>query len=98
MPESLSGRSLRDGEYIVGDVLGHGGMANVYRAYSRSLETELALKVLAPHLASDADLRHRFHAEARPLSRLLHPHLLPAHYFGAHAATAFSPIRRVTDG
>jgi len=44
---SLSGRELRDGEYIVRDVLGHGGMANVYRAYSKSLETDLALKVLA---------------------------------------------------
>ena len=51
MIPSLSGRSLRDGEYIVRDALGHGGMANVYRAYSRSLETDLALKVLAPQLA-----------------------------------------------
>src|SRR5258708_39595977 len=98
MPESLSGRSLRDGEYTVRDVLGHGGMANVYRAYSRSLETDLALKVLAPQLAADADLRDKFHEEARLLSRLFHPNLLTVHYFGEEGETVYIAMRLVTGG
>ena len=98
MALSLSGRSLRDGEYIVRDVLGHGGMANVYRAYSKSLETDLALKVLAPHLAANADLRDKFHEEARLLSRLFHPNLLTVHYFGEEGETVYIAMRLVTGG
>jgi serine/threonine-protein kinase len=96
--QALSGRVLRDGEYIVRDVLGHGGMANVYRAYSKSLETDLALKVLAPQLAADADLRDKFHEEARLLSRLFHPNLLTVHYFGEEGETVYIAMRLVTGG
>ena len=98
MQQALSGRVLRDGEYVVRDVLGHGGMANVYRAYSRSLETDLALKVLAPQLAADADLRDKFHEEARLLSRLFHPNLLTVHYFGEEGETVYIAMRLVTGG
>src|SRR4030081_254621 len=98
MQQTLSGRSLRDGEYVVGDVLGHGGMANVYRAYSKSLETDLALKVLAPHLAADADLRDKFHEEAHLLTRLFHPNLLTVHYFGEEGETVYIAMRLVTGG
>src|ERR1051326_9024235 len=76
LTDNLLGRALRDGEYVVREVLGRGGMATVYRAYSRSLETDVALKVLEPALAVDLDLRERFHQEARLLSRLFHPNLL----------------------
>ena len=76
MQASLIGRTLRDGEYLVREVLGRGGMATVYRAYSRSLETDVALKVLAPEMAVNLELRERFHQEARLLSRLFHPNLL----------------------
>src|SRR5437762_3790038 len=98
MVQSLSGRELRDGEYIVRGVRGHGGMANVYRAYSKSLETDLALKVLAPQLAADADLRDKFHEEARLLSRLFHPNLLTVHYFGEEGETVYIAMRLVTGG
>src|SRR5260370_11671178 len=73
-------------------------MANVYRAYSKSLETDLALKVLAPQLAADADLRDKFHEEARLLSRLFHPNLLTVHYFGEEGETVYIAMRLVTGG
>ena len=98
MEDSLIGRALRDGEYVVRDVLGRGGMATVYRASSRSLETDVALKVLAPRLAADLDLRDRFHQEARLLSHLFHPNLLTVHYFGEEGDTVYIAMRLVTSG
>src|SRR5260370_21574542 len=79
-------------------MMGQGGMAHVYRAYSKSLETDLALKVLAPHLAADADLRDKFHEEARLLSRLFHPNLLTVHYFCDEGETVDIAMRLVTGG
>lgn len=94
----LIGHALRDGEYLVRQVLGRGGMATVYRAYSRSLETDVALKVLAPEMAADADLRDRFHQEARLLSRLFHPNLLTVHYFGEEGEVVYIAMRLVRGG
>jgi serine/threonine-protein kinase len=98
MQDSLVGRSLREGEYVVRDVLGKGGMATVYRAYSRSLETDVALKVLAPRLAADLDLRDKLHEEARLLSRLFHPNLLTVHYFGEEDQVVYIAMRLVSGG
>ncbi len=98
MQDSLTGRALREGEYVVRDVLGRGGMATVYRAYSRSLETDVALKVMAPRLATDFEMRERFHDEARLLSRLFHPNLLTVHYFGEEDQIVYMAMRLVTGG
>src|SRR5689334_20372237 len=97
-PDSLVGRTLRDGEYLVREVLGRGGMATVYRAYSRSLETDVALKVLAPGMAVNLELRERFHQEARLLSRLLHANLLTVHYFGEEGQIVYIAMRLVNGG
>jgi serine/threonine-protein kinase len=98
VPDNLIGQSLRDGEYVVSEVLGRGGMATVYRAYSRSLETDVAVKVLAPAMASNFELRDRFHQEARLLSRLFHPNLLTVHYFGEEGEIVYIAMRLVTGG
>ncbi len=94
----LIGHTLRDGEYLVREVLGRGGMATVYRAYSRSLETDVALKVLAPEMAVNLELRERFHQEARLLSRLFHPNLLTVHYFGEEGEVVYIAMRLVRGG
>jgi serine/threonine-protein kinase len=96
--DNLIGQSLRDGEYLVREVLGRGGMATVYRAYSRSLETDVAVKVLAPTMAVNLELRERFHQEARLLSRLFHPNLLTVHYFGEEGEIVYIAMRLVTGG
>jgi serine/threonine-protein kinase len=62
--------------YRVDHELGRGGMAVVYAGYQEELERPVALKVLAAHLADDADFRARFLREARIASRLHHPHLV----------------------
>ena len=62
--------------YEVDRELGRGGMAVVYAGHHEQLDRPVALKVLAEHLAGDAEFRTRFLREARIASRLHHPNLV----------------------
>lgn len=77
---SLSGQRL--GDYRLGDLLGSGGMADVYRSYDSNLHRDVAIKVLSAPLAEDATYVKRFRAEAERASRLNHPHLVPVYRAG----------------
>src|SRR5579884_4234542 len=98
MAEELIGRRLRDGEYELRGVLGRGGMATVYRAFARSLETEVAIKVLAPRLARDPGFRERFHDEARSLAGLHHPNLIEVYHYGEEGDLVYLVMRLVGGG
>ena len=50
-------------------------MGEVYRARDTRLERSVAIKILPPALAADAQLRERFEREARAISSLRHPHI-----------------------
>ncbi|MDO7867976.1 serine/threonine-protein kinase [Nocardioides jiangxiensis] len=67
--------SLLGGRYRVGDLLGQGGMAEVYRATDERLGREVAVKVLRLRADEGSD-RARFAAEARTLARLDHPSIV----------------------
>ena len=69
----------RVGVYVVGDLLGEGGMGAVYRAHDSRLERDVALKVIRPDLAADPDRALRFDREARLLASLNHPHIATVH-------------------
>ncbi len=69
---ALTGRQI--GRYLVGDRLGSGGTASVYRAYDQIQERTVALKILS-HGADDA-ARSRFQLEARTVASLRHPHIV----------------------
>ncbi len=73
-------RSIRQGDtlgrYEIGDQLGEGGMATVFRARDKELRRDVALKVLFPHLARRPDIVHRFHREARAAAKLEHANIL----------------------
>ena len=68
--------ALLSGRYRVTARLGAGGMATIYRAVDESLERDVAIKVLHPHLADDESLLKRFRAEARAAAGLLHPNIV----------------------
>ena len=65
----------RLGPYEVLSPLGVGGMGEVYRARDTKLNRDVALKVLPPAFATDAERVARFAREARLLASLNHPHI-----------------------
>jgi eukaryotic-like serine/threonine-protein kinase len=77
---ALCGERL--GSYQLGELLGVGGMAEVYRALDVLLDREVAVKVLAAHLADNAEYVERFRAEAHRVGSLSHPHLVPIYHAG----------------
>ena len=61
----------------LGDLLGQGGFAAVFRAHDPFLERDVAIKVLDPALALDAALEEQFLHEARTIAAAEHPHIVP---------------------
>jgi serine/threonine-protein kinase len=68
--------------YELGDRLGLGGMSTVRVAYDRRLEREVAVKLLADHLAEDEQFVTRFKREALAAARLVHPNIVQVFDFG----------------
>lgn len=64
------------GRYRVDELIGHGGMAKVYRGYDLTLGREVAIKILDPDLARDTAFRTRFRLEAQAASRMSHPSIV----------------------
>jgi len=96
--EAPAVRTLRPGGDLIGRTvasyrivswIGAGGMGDVYRAHDTKLDRPVALKLLPPRAADDADRLHRFHAEARSASSLNHPNILVIHDFGDVDARPF---------
>ena len=69
------GVGARLGTYEISALLGKGGMGEVYRARDIRLGREVAIKVLAPALAQDAQFMARFDREAKVLASLNHPNI-----------------------
>lgn len=74
-PQSLVGRIL-DGEYRLARMINLGGMGAIFRAEQLSADRRVAVKVLKPSRADDADLVRRFEREIEVLTRLSHPHIV----------------------
>jgi serine/threonine protein kinase len=78
---SLTGQEL-DGRYEVLELLGTGGVGNVYRARLLTLDRVVAIKVLHDSTVQNAELVARFEREAKAMSRLYHPHCAAVIDFG----------------
>ena len=74
------------GRYELGEIVGEGGMATVFRARDRELRREVAIKVLFPHLARRAEVVQRFQREARAAANLEHPNILRIYDVGGGGA------------
>ncbi|MBL3699520.1 Stk1 family PASTA domain-containing Ser/Thr kinase [Leucobacter luti] len=75
MPEAASDGEQRilAGRYAIGEFVGQGGMATVYRGTDTKLGRQVAIKVMKAELAGDDQFRSRFRQEAQSASRMAHP-------------------------
>jgi hypothetical protein len=77
------------GSYEIEEEIGRGGMGVVYRAHQPNLQRRVAVKVLLPHLAKDAEFVERFMREARAAAKLHHPGLVTIFDVGEVDGTYF---------
>lgn len=92
-PPGLAGSVL--GDYQILELVGRGGMAEVYRARDGRLGRIVALKVLAPHLTYDERFRMRFVRESRTIAAMDHPHIIPIFEAGEAGGLLFIAMRFV---
>lgn len=70
-------------------LVGEGGMGTVYEAHDTALERRVALKILAPHLASSERARAALRHEARVAAGLNHPSIIPVYRMGSEGDKDF---------
>ena len=84
----------RLGPYVLESLLGAGGMGEVYRAHDSRLNRTVAIKVLAPEIATP-DRVERFEQEARAASALNHPNILTVYDIGEADGTTYIAMELV---
>src|SRR6516165_2108029 len=94
--QNLVGKSL--GKYQVTGVLGQGGMGLVLKAHDPMIERDVAIKVLADHLAADASALGRFLAEAKAAGKLNHPNVIAIYEICQQGAMHFLVLEYVPGG
>lgn len=73
---------LLNDRYQLREMLGSGGMAEVYQAMDLMLERPVAIKILRQKFTQEEDFRERFRLEARAAANLSHPNIVTIHDFG----------------
>ncbi|HMP78329.1 MAG TPA: serine/threonine-protein kinase [Pirellulaceae bacterium] len=67
------------GRYEVEKLIGQGGFGVVFKAHDTELNRPVAIKILAPHLATHGAARRRFAREAQAAAAINHPNVVPIH-------------------
>ncbi|RYG85093.1 hypothetical protein EON77_06170, partial [bacterium] len=89
--------TLVAGRYELGQLLGSGGVASVYRARDKVAERDVAIKVI-PFGEPSSEHFERFRHEALALSRLESPHIARVHDFGRDEALGLFLVMELIDG
>lgn len=92
-PNPLSGSEF--GQYRLIELLGRGGMGEVWRAFDTVTDRIVALKVLPAHFADDAVFKERFRREAHAAAQLNEPHVIPIHTYGEIDGRLFVDMRLI---
>src|SRR5262249_36023659 len=87
LPAREPGHLGRLAHYEVLGVIGHGGMGIVLKAIDENLQRIVAIKVLAPQLATSATARKRFTREAQAAAAINHENIVDI-----HAVEEFGPV------
>ena len=83
------------GRYELREVLGRGGMADVYDGWEHRLARAVAVKVLRPEMASEPQTRRRFESEARLAATLNHPNVVAVHDSGDDHGAPYIVMERL---
>ncbi len=83
------------GHYQLLELLGRGGMGEVYRALDTKTNRIVALKLLPPHLAEDEAFQKRFRRESQAAAAISEPHVVPIHGFGEIGGRLYLDMRLV---
>ncbi|MGW5218066.1 serine/threonine-protein kinase [Nocardia sp. NPDC004085] len=70
------------GRYRLHELIGEGGMGQVWRAYDTATDRIVAVKLLPERCAVDPNFRERFRREAHDTAQLREPHVVPIHGYG----------------
>jgi len=84
-------------QFTVGPVLGQGGFATVFRARDRTLNRDVAVKVMDTAGAPSPSLAERFVREAQTIARLEHPNIVPIYEVGQPTDLLYI-VMRCVDG
>jgi serine/threonine protein kinase len=85
---NLEGQTLK-GRYRIEELVGQGGMAEVYKAWDARRSYYVAIKVIRPDLAADRAFLQRFRREAVVLENLRHPNIMRYYGFEEEGQIAF---------
>src|SRR6266436_9074588 len=83
------------GQYQLVELLAVGGMGLIFRGYDGSLQRYVAVKVLAPELAADAEVARRFLDEARAAATLNHPNVVHVYSAGEQGGAFYFAMELV---
>ena len=76
-------------QYKIISAIGKGGMGEVFKAHDSKLDRDVAIKILPPDFAKDAERLRRFEQEAKATSALNHPNILTIYDIGEHEGSPF---------
>ena len=93
--QTLTEGTVIAGRYRLGDLLGRGGMADVYDGLDLRLERAVAVKLLRPEMVARDDVRTRFEAEARAAAGLTHPNAVAVFDTGEHEGAPYLVMERL---
>lgn len=83
------------GKYRLIELLGRGGMGEVWRAYDTVIDRMVAIKILSTDISRDATFQQRFRREAHAAARLSSPHTIPIHTYGEINGHLFADMRLI---
>src|SRR5688572_10247186 len=92
---STGSREAVTGRYVLGDLIGRGGMGEVFEAWDLRLDRPVALKRLRSDLAEQPEMRRRVQAEARAAARLAHPNVVAVFDTGVDDGHPFIVMERL---
>ena len=97
MSDPLLGQVLGN-KYKVMELIGHGGMANVYKAYFQEKQRYVAVKVMHSFLVHEQDFLPRFKREAKAMAMLKHPRIVKIYDFNVHNKSTYYLVMQYVSG